>query len=759
MANGDILAIRIANGTESGIPASMDGCVAEIDIENLATGGTYALGMGAHNDPASAKLVLTVTSPGYDPFGDATTIQRTVYGTQWLRKPYPNQTTKNEVTVSTTLTIRVALSETIFDGDTVTAVLASGLYTQGSASGTYSGAVTNNATLTHPPVIGRWAWVGFETVTTDFLLEAVCFHGSARNGKPVACVAFTVTDENAHTYSTTVTRMTLSTRAGVGDAAVNQVQVYAATIPITSFTQGDVLTCNFVAYPWVGDAGAVLDSDTGITPPDERLCPLLLLCDKDSAYGGGVAVIDATNGHASSANTWVAANQSAAEAAYVSSTANSYTTIGYAVQAITSYNTSNLSRSNPGGGVVLLTGSHAWPGTNVGTTQGAQETYLTITRLSTVSRATAQISSGTNQKINCQRVKLYDISITGNSAGQVAGGSATTDVIWLDSCAINHTGASNTTPIYVYHLAYATRNDVTALGNGFNGSSAGSTKCPYALIRGNAGPDQSGPTGAIPISGTQYCFLGNYNLRPIFQDTGNGPTHQISDNTVVAFNTAYALSDSWAQLGSTIITHGNAYVSNLVEMLNTTPWSMEIDADGVVATNQIFWHNNLLGARIGMGFNWEIDVAAAKQHWSQRGNLLEEYGNKDDTMPTANAVRTGSWPVGYHVNCAGNHRLTFAGTPEWAGEFSGLYTVDGGTWAFVDNAAYDDGGGGDQSGNGDYHLDASADGYDLIPAGYAVLPYDLEGTARNNDGGGSAGVFEMNPPAVSSDSRVKWMRA
>jgi hypothetical protein len=58
--------------------------------------------------------------------------------------------------------------------------------------------------------------------------------------------------------------------------------------------------------------------------------------------------------------------------------------------------------------------------------------------------------------------------------------------------------------------------------------------------------------------------------------------------------------------------------------------------------------------------------------------------------------------------------------------------------AYVDNASYT----GDGSGNGDYTPDAGSVLLSRVPAGGAVLPYDLAGNAIPNDGTGDAGAIQ-----------------
>jgi hypothetical protein len=129
-----------------------------------------------------------------------------------------------------------------------------------------------------------------------------------------------------------------TTAASSGDIlAVRIASAPATSMPTVAFAQSAPLTCNFTAYPWVGDAGSLLTSASGIALPDERLTPLLVLNDKNGTYGAAFAVFNATAGNNSTATTWVYSTQATADAAYASWTANSYITIGNAVQAIKGY--------------------------------------------------------------------------------------------------------------------------------------------------------------------------------------------------------------------------------------------------------------------------------------------------------------------------------------------------------------------------------------------------------------------------------------
>ena len=740
-ATGDITAVRIAGD------AAHNGWTAEIDIEGLSTGGTYNLGLGANNDPSTSKIVFTVTSPGYDTSGNATTVIRTIYGTKEVRKAYPSEAQNDESEAGGTVTVKVALSDFIYSGDTsITVDIAAGFYTQAATptAAVNDLAVTNSSVLAYPKSVGRWAWPSYESVTTDFLLESVVFNRFAKDGKPLSALKYTCVDENSHTITQIVNNMTVSTRTG--DA--NKVLVYAATMPVASLTQGDVITCNFTAYPWVGDSGSLLNSDlvanggNGFAQPDERLGPFALLNNKAVTYGEAYAVVDPVNGQDSSASTWVYASQAAAESAYAGDNTLSYKYVGRATAAIKAYNNTSYSRNEPGGGkIILIEGSHTIAGF-AAADSGVMETWLIVTKLSTASRANVVIV-GDNSGIGTRLLKYTDLNFTNSSFIGVRG-NTTTNVLWMHNNTINMTG---TVPIYQWKLAYATQNSITALSNGFK--AYGGEKSPWGLIRGNTYPSTSATAG---IAGHMYAVLGNKNIMPIFLETGNAENGQVSENAIAAFNTFYNISGANALIGagSTVITHGLAYVQNLIEISVPGYGAIGVanDSSTTDVDNVIIWNNTVVGERTNLAYNDTGSAAKYRRNWSIVGTILDNYNNKDDTFITANANRVGAWPVGYAVGALGNFKRTSVST-EWFGEFDGINTIARtGTLGFVDNNANNYySGGGDASGNGNYHLTASSSALNLVPSGQAVLPFDLEGNARHNNGFGAAGAYEWDVTA------------
>lgn len=806
-ANGDITACRI-KGTEPG-----DGWVLQIDVESsggsaIQTGGTYDFDLGTNNDPSSAKVVLTVTSLGYDTAGNATTIARTVYGTAALRKPYPDHATMNEALAAGTLTLEVALSDFVYAKDDladngvadITVSIASGLYTQGgTATAAYSGTVTNNSTLAYPSSVGRWAWVPYELASgSSYLLESVIFNRFAQNGKPLAAVKYTCVDEHTHSVtSSAITDMTVSTRTG--DA--NKVLVYAYNVPTTSFTSGDVITCNFTGYPWVGDtplnSDLVANGGIGVADPDERLTPFKFLY-ATSGYGA-YAVVDATNGATwSSGNANVGADKASIETAYAGDNTKSWKTIGDAAKAIKDFNTATYSRAEAGGGVILLiTGNHDWTGVTMPT--GTQETWATVQPLTganpviTGNANTRTLPAGSMWKVS-------GVAVT--SSGVVFRGTAGSDHFWLHNNSFN---ASNSQTLYNSRFLYATDNTVTALGGGFTGGVKTSR-----VIRGN--------TSAAPITSIAYNIIGNKN---VLKGTSTPTGMQPADNAVYAFNSVYNTTASPTY--DLDITLGIAVVQNLIEGVSSTnmiwgPWS---DGSTTASNNIIFWNNTFTGQRINAayndgtptGSNWNL----SKLHvnWSFVGNMFDTLNNKDDTFApggtktiasitkanpgvvtsnghgwsngskvyiqgvvgmtelngttqtianvatntfeiadtsamtdyvsggtatSANPARIGSWPVGYHVGMEGNR---VANTDEFDGEFVGLNCVYGGaTYGYIADYSANHG---TAAGNGNYHLYSSAPAVNINTR--IVLPFDLDGKRRRTEADDS-GAYTRGLPKI-----------
>ena len=743
---------------------SSNGSVAEIDIATggiITTGGVYSFGLGTNNAcNSSAKLYFTLTSSGYTAAGGSTTYTRHVCGTLWWRLPFPSNATAAENVVSTTLTIRVALSDFVYSGDSSIALnAATGVYTQGGNSNNSAGAfsVTNNSMLAYPSPKFRWVTVPYQRITGNFVIETTGddrFAGSQGAPYPVATVVYTCTDAHSNSYSTTVTQMTISNQ-GTNDQY--SVLVYAGIIVPSSatpsaFTQADLLTCNAIWYPWIGTS---LTSATGNTPPTALLSPLLMLCDTSQTYGTAWAVVDAANGHASNADTWVYGTQSTAETNYASSNANSYADFGRAQAACKAYNNATFSRNDPGGCTIEYAASTSitFPNTSPAAS-GAMKTWLNVTTLSTLSRTQVAITTGAISSFDTQLLHISGISfgVPGTAISSVVilySGNTSTDCLWIDKDYIN--SAVGATEFYVFDTGWATGNTIQAMTDGFLESLA--QHGAWALIRGNSAPSTSAAAGP---QGQTYAIVGNANIRPYYMQTGNSQGDPISDGSVFSFN---SLLNSTAGVlfnessGGAAVT-GWVVDQNLLERVSSavSPMLELCDTSVVNCANLISHHNTMIGARIDQLYNYTGSPSPGPLFMtspSYFGNIWDNYNyNGDNSTPTS-AAHTGAMVIDYSIGQFANLKAQTQ-SAGFQGVFVGTGSIFGGVTPsttakpqFVSDNSYNDGLGGNGTGNGNYHLNSNSPANNLILRGTAVLPYDISGQIRNNSGWGSAGTYEQ----------------
>jgi len=735
----DIIAIRIPSTT------AYSGWEAEIDISGMSTGGTYDFGLGTNNSPTNAKAVFTVTSQGYDDTGAATTITRTVYGTNYVRKIYPDNAQADETNNGgSSVTLRIALSDYIYSGDTITANIASSFYTNTAGNNaTTSAIVTNSSVEAYPKVIANWSWPGYSRLTgSTFTLRATAFHRSAEQGRPVRAVKFTCTDQHANTVTNTVTSPTVDRAIG---GAVPVVE-YIGTLSTATLTQGDTLTCNFKAYPWYGDSNSVLDTSDGInTMPTPLYAPQYYLVDKDNTYGVTVAVVDSVAGN----------NNTGAAVDYASFDSQNppaaFLNIYAAANAIAAYNNTNHGgRNNTGAGIIYLKeGSHVWTGGTV--TAGGQATapaWVTVTKFPGTTRANVLISSMSGTKQVGEYLKIEDAKITNSSAIGFTG----MDAVWAHNCDIDPASSGT---FYDNPVLYLTNSQFY---NSLELSTYSTLNASRALVRGNSSATtfaDGGIKAAYTVLGNHFAFdTGN----PIYGDYAGQTTPAVS-NAIYAFN---ILSQSNA--GSPIIGHlnsslanatGTAIIQNVLENLSGPTPALQVAADGSTAdpvNNILIWNNTIIGQRLNMAYNdHNLNNIGPiyRKSWSVKNNIFDDYNCVTDTDShggTPNASRYGNHSVIHGVGFSSNVFLERTGAPGiYLNKFSGLNSVSGvslNPYYVDDNSASGDG-----TGNGDYHLTASSPALNLISSGQNTIPYDIAGNLRYDNGYGAAGAYEWDTTA------------
>lgn len=756
-------ATSAASGVISSVTVGADGWYADIGIQNLGTGGSYAFGLGSNNDPAtgSPKIVFTVTSLGFDLTGAATTVTRTIYGTKAVRQPYPNASLNQETVAGGVVTVRVALSNYLFakdntgagnSGTAPTVTIASGFYTQAGTPNTAATnmAVTNNSTRPYPKVVGNWSWPGYDKVGTSFTARAVAFHSSAAAGRPVQCVKFTATDQHTNTVSSTVTDPTVDN--SVGDA--QPVVEYTASLATSSLAQGDLVTVNFIAYPRVGDTAACLDTSSGTAQPTPLYGPISVVCDKTGAYATSAAVVDPVAGNDATGAVTAAFNANTPPPAYL--------TMAAAFDALSTYNNTNYGRNNCGGSVMYLKdGTHPW--VNGSPTLGSTpDAWLTITKFPTSTRGNVIIGTFVTGHSLGLKVKLLDVLITGQSTlGNIFAGAGS--LLWIDRCEINCPTA-NQPPFYTNTVWHVTRSLVTSLNQGFR---------PFSTVNAAPGIIRGNTVVTAGTAGIAYTFLGN-NMPAASQinDSYSGQTIPAPTNTIVAYNKLSGSMGSAApvalRMNTVSDTHGAAFVQNLMEITTSSASpALQIAADsstGTPVNNVLVWNNVVVGQRTNLAYN-EVDTAsggglAYRLGWSVKGNIFDDANIKSDTFAgsgfAADTAKVGNWSFLYGCGCSGNVYaetvgIGAPGTFLW--EMPGLRCyqppITAGTQPptgstnvygylqFVDPRSYT--GTASGSGGGDYHLQKTSPAAGMQRD--LVMPLDFNASPRQTTD--AAGVFTL----------------
>lgn len=725
---GDILSVAIG----------ADGWYADITIEGLSTGGTYSLGLGTNNDPATGtpKITFTVVSLGYDDTGAATTITRTIYGTKQVRKAYPNDATNEESASGGNVTVRVALSDYIFakdatgagnSGTAPTVTILSGFYTQSATPNNAATnlAVTNNSTATYQKVIGNWSWPGYEKMTSASKLRAVAFHRSGQSGRPVRAVKFTLTDGTT-TNTETVTAPTYDST--VGDAS--PVVEYVTTSDLTSgLTQGAVLTGNFVAYPWTGDSDSVLDTSTGTAQPTPLHGPLKAVCDRTGAYCTSVAVVDSVSGSDGTGAVTNNFNQASPPAAFA--------TIDGAADALRTFNSTTYSRANKAGSIIYLkAGNYAWIGGTTTADGVVPDAWCTVAAFPGVAASAVNINSQSGSRTIGVKTKIQGVTITAQSASGTITGMTH---LWVDQCIIN-CPTSSQPPFYINTVWYVTRSTITSLNQGLRPYST--VNAAPAIIRGNTMSGYSGQVFVYTVLGNNKTDNSTSAIQHITSYTSS--TVPVPDRPIIAYNKYLGANCTTAPVGFPVVlnTSGAAFVQNVIENYkNTTGALIQIAADTSTVAgsdptdNVIIWNNTFAGQRQNFAYNDNGSEAPRRRYWSVKNNITYDYNIKTDNTVAvgANAARVANWSQLYGVGWSGNLLLDTGNG--FNNEFDGLKTLrhdwlGSNQGAYVQFTSYAGAivGTSDGAGQGTYTLQSTSPAVGMQRD--LLLPFDIAGSSR-----------------------------
>lgn len=714
MATGDIVSVSI----------NADGWSADVTVEGWAgSGGSITYDYGTP-ESGSGNMTFTVTSEGYNSSGVLGTTTRTVYGTKTVRQPYPNEASLDEVDSGGDIVIRVALSDEIYNDDKnggagtsgtdPTVTIAGGWANNGSnnTAATDLG-VTNNSALDYPKVIGQWDWSlvkGWHRVESNFSVGFRARHGFGIAAVVLSAIgAVSAVDQNS-------TETSLTKQGPLQNGLYHE--SYSFDVTLSSYTQGEQIDLRAIAYPTVGDADSLLDTNntTAASSRISGITTCYVLCDKT----GAMRVFGVVDGDTGNDGTGVASGTLA------TAEASPYLTVGAAISdganVVYVNNTTavpDILGSNPtdqGFNYAIEVQEHPTdPGQSLnrgGSFRTYEQNFITYKNL------TISYSSG-NGWLDGEAVagrQIWFDSVTfSNSAAPIVGLGYRSEGCWFVEC--GGMGTDNYDDFSSARLAYS------LTGCTFT-SNAVVSSSPYTVIGCNSSSvaqikfsDGTSSNPASPMTNAMFehnAFLDltmNSGSHTVFQFGDETPAHNLVDIAIIGNVVEY----------SNVIASGQA---------------LFVGGDGHTgeAKNCILAHNTLLGSRCNLFYNDTGATANVRNRIFYQCNAIQSYNIKSDIAGTPNGNRVGNWAQLYGCNYK-NSRHDGTASSAFTNEYDGLDVsfVTGknqtfGQLDFEDDQSVDGGAGG----NGDYTPVTG----DLI-TGVALLnthiDIDLEGSGLASD--------------------------
>ena len=697
-----------------------NGWVLQVCVETVGTEGSFQF----TNANGENSVTLTLESPGFDPAGNVTHWPRTLFALRQLRFPYGTneQTASNYVGDVTArgpdVVVRLVLSDYVWNLDSNLLInISANWYASNNAVNGLK--VPNYSTAPSQKAIANWLVSNMEIVSGGSF-ELLMRGGSGHSimGRSLAGVKFTAADQHSNTVTQWATAPVVLKDRGYA----NPVIAWQAFLPTTSLTQGDVITCNFVAYPWIGTN--LLDTSDGAhARPTACYAPLTYLCDKAATYGRGVARVsnsgNDSTGQVVSYYTYDPANPPPAFANELA-----------AVNALKTYHRAlpapALSRNDAGGGVIYHdAGTYTWiNGTPSPSTMPAcylllcpspgvpaSEVILTSKTSSTgispyawVDRMTVRFPAGGSGFSGHSYFKLSSCVLDGSNVNSFYFNTNLALIAnTLYNC--NKLPSSSAAPLYLNLV----------LGNTFNLTNVAS------------------PTITLNV----YTFCGNISICPNHRvglvTAPPGGKQDAADGAVICENiltgTNGSLLDVMQFTGDLSSVFGAFIENGVFETTSRRVSTMRIAGSGFVQDNV---KNVIMNHVTQAGYlaEWCYDGYGAinlTRTYCKRQNCLFQrvttLSDRAEENSTHNGIRTGNWPELFGVGNSGEaivERVTFA--PEGLGANSRFTSTPPG---WVNDASFT----GTATGNGNYRLKS-----DSIVIGLPkniVTPFDLEGNARS----------------------------
>ena len=653
-------------------------------------------------DPVGDPRYVVAERNGFDALGNSVSVFDSLLLTTRVREPYPNQA---NLTAGD-----VAMSDFVYSSDVVAGV-------------------TNQSTRLYPAPQAMWLNHDREHATgAAHTVRLAVVHAHARNGRPVASVTFTATDETGNSTAVTVSATSLITYSGSGLSVPH----FEANIDLSGLVQGELVTVDATIYPWVGDAFTIsTDADAY---PSPNLTVLTFLNDRTGGFGTAYAYVDGVGA------------SPAVNSDPVTARTTPYATISAAAAAVQSFNSGTFGRANASGGIIRLEpGVHthaSFSATAVGELPLVIEAADPAQKASTIYQDAGSSSSNGIP----DRLKLRNVTIRRNATGSVIfldnnATSGSENMLITEGCTWNDNGLGPSWGAWVYRVGRFWNIDCDGVNCAHGAIFSSVFKTMIGIGSGN-GSIQTATyhaAGCKDLNGTFEINVAAAH-RPASAGDFAGWCHigqGVNAERCVNF-------EDWA-IGS----RGAAIVGCILEQYGGTFGPcFYIGGDGDVSPieNVTLHCNTSVGSRSNLAYQ-DAGAVRVDKTLTQRFCVHQSRNTKSDVFAT-NGNLVGNWPVIFQVGCAANSMLEASaagdipGVGSWLGEIASIGEVNGTSAAPLDPDWLDDrsisGAGG---GNGVYVPGAASD-LPTIPAGLAPYSHDQLGTPVANDGSARAGALQ-----------------
>jgi hypothetical protein len=479
--------------------------------------------------------------------------------------------------------------------------------------------------------------------------------------------------------------------------------------------------------------------------------------------------------------------------------------VALALTALKSYNnTTNGDNSLNNCYILMQNGTYTAAGTFTGSNT---KTWCVIQSdlENGATKAGVNFATATNQAVNAY-IKYQDVTFSGTGSGMFRG-NVSTGQLWIDSCSYGHAVAAQWYAWNTAYMTGVTftagtqtitgsgsgavgwglirQNDLTAITakTATGNCLIGNKNCTVRLaVTGTPtdGPQSDGgfvgwnSTYAI-ASGTQFLFqvqtndwtrglaiVGNVaeritaNTTPLCQFLADGTTTSVGNNIYIVHNTWIGArwNADYLELGNYSPNRLNWYDQYNV----LSDWNCKTDVfsnairvvtDGVIVAGSNIVNStaaNFVAGDVGQNISFDDNqipnaittisaVSAPNATMAVNANenasgvtlYIKQYGK--------NVNRISNWSMVNGVGQRGLRTRISTFPPDKYGVNS-----KAGTFTFVDDKSYDASG----AGGGDYHGASGSSILNVVPAGGALLPGDLDGRPIDNTGTGAAGALQLS---------------